>query len=302
MRYNSVAATSRLGFVRQHCHHKNWVLQLLIVLFVAYFPAILGPLATLGTYAIARMLSDESSLSVTKAVASLSILNLITTPARRLLFVIPLGLQSVGSFSRIQKFLQYEKDTEETVNSNFNDSEQDVSEKTVDSESKFMLATPQHMSEADTFFAPAKFTAITGPIGCGKSTLLKALLSKTSSRLDLSTDIAYCGQTPWIHDGTIRDNIVGASDLDALWYKEVVHSCELDFDLTRMPDGDATAVGSGGQRLSGGQRQRIVSTEFTHKLFRVNYYRLLRVLCMPKRQKRFLMMLQMHLTLAHYVP
>jgi ATP-binding cassette subfamily C (CFTR/MRP) protein 1 len=266
----------------------------------AYFPAILGPLATLGTYAIARMISGESSLSVTKAVASLSILNLTTTPARRLLFVIPLGLQSVGSFSRIQKFLEHENESIETAGTNFDNPEQDSSAKSMNSEHKTMQSMPRRATETDISFAPSKFTAITGPIGCGKSTLLRALLVKPLSTQDISNDIAYCGQTPWIHDGTIRDNIVGASEIDALWYKEVVHICELEFDLSRMLEGDSTVVGSGGQRLSGGQRQRIVSFELlTHRSNSgIDYARLSLAHYTPKRQKPSLTMLQMLLTLA----
>lgn len=71
--------------------------------------------------------------------------------------------------------------------------------------------------------------------------------------------MAYCSQTPWIYEGTIRDNIVGCSELDNPWYQSVLRCCDLDEDIGRMPDGDAAAVGSGGSKLSGGQRQRIVS-------------------------------------------
>ena len=119
---------------------------------------------------------------------------------------------------------------------------------------------------ADISIAKGSFTAVTGPIGCGKSTLLKGLLSETAYAQGLiqifTESRAYCGQTPWIHDGTIRDNIVGKSGFDASWYREVIRSCELDFDLGRMPDGDASQVGSKGLGLSGGQRQRIVSGLF----------------------------------------
>lgn len=230
----------------------------------AFFPTILGPLITLGAYSVVRLVSHESSLSVAKAVASLSILNLTTTPARQLLFAIPLGLQAVGSFERIQKFLQLEDMPILIPTSSPNDPEEgQIEEESAEPDSKLPFQGQRPAPAIDICFTRASFTAITGPIGCGKSTLLRGLLSETASAQDISRvsspDIAYCGQTPWIHDGTIRDNIVGASALDALWYKDVIRSCQLDFDLSHMPEGDATVVGSGGQRLSGGQRQRIVS-------------------------------------------
>lgn len=249
----------------------------------AFSPAVLSPLITFGAYSVVRLVSHESPLSVTKTVASLSILNLMVTPARQLLFAIPLGLQAVGSFERIQKFLQLEDKPILMATSSSNDpGENQIREKGPELDSKLPFqgsrhspaihvknvafgweaASPPIISLRDICFARDSFTAITGPIGCGKSTLLKGFLSETASAQEISEvsseDIAYCGQTPWIHDGTIRDNIVGESELDAPWYKDVIRSCELDFDLSRMPEGDATMVGSKGQRLSGGQRQRIV--------------------------------------------
>ena len=255
----------------------------------AQSPAILSPFITFAAYSVVRLVSHDSSFSVTKAVTSLSILSLMNTPARRLLFAIPFGLQAVGSFDRIQNFLRLEQNPVFMTTSGSNDpGETQIREKTpercssrdLDSTSPFQgsrhgpaihvknaafgweAAAPPIISLHDICFARGSFTAITGPIGCGKSTLLKGLLSETAcvqGIVQVSTeDIAYCGQTPWIHEGTIRDNIVGESKYDASWYKDVIRSCELDLDLSRMSVGDASMVGSRGLRLSGGQRQRIV--------------------------------------------
>jgi ATP-binding cassette subfamily C (CFTR/MRP) protein 1 len=69
---------------------------------VAQSPAVLSPLITFAAYSVVRLASHEGSFSVTTAVTSLSILSLMNTPARRLLFAIPFGMQAVGSFRRIQ--------------------------------------------------------------------------------------------------------------------------------------------------------------------------------------------------------
>jgi ABC-type bacteriocin/lantibiotic exporter with double-glycine peptidase domain len=123
-------------------------------------------------------------------------------------------------------------------------------------EDKPSIATPAIQ------FIPQGIIAITGPSGCGKSTLLRELLAFEASQFSSlfpSSDIAYCSQTPWVFEGTIRDNITGQSGLDSTWYQSVIRSCELNVDLDSMPKGDATDVGSEGSKLSGGQKQRIVS-------------------------------------------
>jgi ATP-binding cassette subfamily C (CFTR/MRP) protein 1 len=68
---------------------------------------------------------------------------------------------------------------------------------------------------------------------------------------------ALCEQTPWLQNGTIRDNIIGISSYDEDWYKTVIHACALVDDFAKCPSGDQTRVGSGGFAISGGQKQRI---------------------------------------------
>lgn len=107
-------------------------------------------------------------------------------------------------------------------------------------------------------------TIVVGPIGCGKSSLLKAILGETKNEsgvISLShPDVAFCDQTPWVMDASIRDNIVGESrGDDEVWYATVINACDLTEDLAALPEGDSTLVGDKGLKLSGGQKQRIVS-------------------------------------------
>lgn len=109
-----------------------------------------------------------------------------------------------------------------------------------------------------------RLTMIVGPVGCGKSTLLKAILGEVpclQGRVDVSTlNIAYCDQTPWHMNESIRSSIVAVSDYDEDWYTTVLRACSLEEDLRQLPRGDQTIVGSKGIALSGGQSQRIVSS------------------------------------------
>lgn len=107
-----------------------------------------------------------------------------------------------------------------------------------------------------------RFTMLVGPVGSGKSTLLKALLGEVSiitGSIHLSSpEVAYCDQTPWHMNGTVRDSVLAFSPVDERWYQRVLEACALKEDLAQLPKGDLTTIGSKGIVLSGGQSQRIV--------------------------------------------
>jgi ABC-type multidrug transport system fused ATPase/permease subunit len=104
-------------------------------------------------------------------------------------------------------------------------------------------------------------TMIVGPVSSGKSTLLKALLGETPASRGLQrsfyTEVAYCDQSVWLVNGTLRENIIHGSDYDPMWYNQVVQACDLEADIANMALGDETIVGSKGMSLSGGQQQRV---------------------------------------------
>lgn len=105
---------------------------------------------------------------------------------------------------------------------------------------------------------------LAGAVGCGKSSLLRGLLgeipvSSGTIRIEsLGSSIAYCDQTAWLRNISVRDNIVGQEHFDERWYASVCHACALNADISQFPLGDKSLVGSGGITLSGGQRQRVV--------------------------------------------
>lgn len=112
----------------------------------------------------------------------------------------------------------------------------------------------------------AKYTEVTGVVGCGKSTLLKTILGElplTSGGIRFvqpNTSVAFCEQSAWLRNISIKDNIVGQERFEDEWYGRVLFACDLKQDISRLPKGDDTLVGSGGITLSGGQKQRVVST------------------------------------------
>lgn len=70
---------------------------------------------------------------------------------------------------------------------------------------------------------------------------------------------AYCAESPWLQNDTIRSNITcdGSSDIVSRWYTTVLRACCLEEDLDALPNGDETVVGERGETLSLSLRCRI---------------------------------------------
>ncbi len=115
---------------------------------------------------------------------------------------------------------------------------------------------------------PGAITALTGPSGAGKSSVLLALLghvrpvhgqiSVDARRLvageSLADSTAYIGQTPWLMEGTVGDNIAVASP-EAL-SEDLLRAAR----LSGLPGAEDTLdrpLARFGAGLSGGQRQRV---------------------------------------------
>lgn len=108
--------------------------------------------------------------------------------------------------------------------------------------------------------AENSLTVLLGPTGSGKTTLLRALIGEVPYYGSLGLDhssIAYCGQTPWIQNASLRQNITGPMRFDSAWYDSVLDACLLSEDIELLQHGDATIVGTDGVAISGGQRQRV---------------------------------------------
>ena len=110
-----------------------------------------------------------------------------------------------------------------------------------------------------------RVTMIIGPVGCGKSLVLKSILGEaklSSGSITMAPGpIAYCDQSPWLQNMSIRDSIIAHSDYNPAWYQSVLHACALEEDLKQLSEGDQASVGAGGCNLSGGQRQRVVCAQ-----------------------------------------
>lgn len=243
--------------------------------------------ATFGAYAIVAKLSGNQSFSASQAITALSILNVMVNPLSFLLFNISSAYSAFGCFKRIQEFLLLNErvdDREICARPGLSAwSEGEGSQRSsielcqienygqegarvhID-EGEFAWKDKKVLSNISVSFSQARsgsLTIIVGPIGSGKSSLLKAILGETRStggKVSLSTpSVAFCDQTPWVMNATIRDNIVAESGVfEDKWFDTVIEACDLVQDFSRLPDGVSTVVGDKGVKLSGGQKQRLV--------------------------------------------
>ncbi|KAG4434582.1 hypothetical protein IFR05_009938 [Cadophora sp. M221] len=260
------------------------------------FPHVFTQFFTLSAYSIVAKIQGGTSLTVATAITSLSILTILDHPLSMFLLALPKVYVSSGCFHRIQEFLLEEPRVDQRAlgsdQDNINDSASFLNPMSPEGDIELMPPTVSrslvragtvswndqvvvksgHFGWSDsnsaivndaTLQLPAnsRLTMIVGSVGCGKSTLLRGILGETLTARGLvysrSEEIAFSEQTPWLINGTIRENIVAESSYDESWYERVIRACNLDVDIEHMPSRDATLVGSKGMILSGGQKQRL---------------------------------------------
>jgi ATP-binding cassette subfamily C (CFTR/MRP) protein 1 len=247
-------------------------------------PQLIAPILTFAIY-IGISSRAHSTLDTTKLFTSLALILLASEP----LFMLIGGLielrSAIGCFARLEKFLQTPAlhDTRNVVSTRAGTGSDlfQTNAVVIQNASFGWKEEDQFTIKNVSLCVPSSSVVmIAGPVACGKSTLLKGLLGETplsEGRVEvLSSDIAWCEQSPWLmvscrilqsrvyrpltfsQNASIQRNIISFSELDPELYSSVIHACDLETDLEVLPKGDATMVGSKGSSLSGGQKQRIV--------------------------------------------
>jgi ATP-binding cassette subfamily C (CFTR/MRP) protein 1 len=253
---------------------------------------LLSPVLTFAIF-LAISNSRHETLDTARMFVSLSFLMLISQPLSSLFQSAPSIMSMVGCFDRVEKFIQTDQWTDPRhhdaaiPSQNSGSSEGKDHFDFITKNSGGDQTTPEFASEGskitiengtfrwgkETVSKPVleginlkiprgKLTFVTGPVGCGKTTLLKAILGEippSAGAVHISPDsVAYCDQTPWVINGTIKENITMFSTSQDLFYRTVIRACALEDDLKQLPDGDMSKLGSKGITLSGGQKQRLV--------------------------------------------
>ncbi len=120
---------------------------------------------------------------------------------------------------------------------------------------------------------PGRTVALVGPTASGKSTLTHLLArlfdpQRGRVRVDgldlrdlahgtLSDSVSVVGQTAFLFDDTVRDNVTLGADVSDEEVWAALRAAEADGFVAALPHGLDTTLGERGTSLSGGQRQRI---------------------------------------------
>lgn len=250
---------------------------LICQIVLSNLPESLAPFATFVGYAIVIYVKQDNAFDVSTVFTALSLISLLTQPILVFCQVLPDILQAMGSFDRIEAYLNRTPSPTESEEDLFITARPESNGIELQQQSDGQLVenivvTFENCSvswgsgetralHGVNLDVRRGITMVVGPVGSGKSTLLEAMLGEATvvegSISKYVTNAGYCGQIPWIFDQSIRSNIVGDSSFDEEWFSQVIQACGLEGDLKRLPGGILYKTGSNGDGLSGGQKQRI---------------------------------------------
>ncbi|KAK3336055.1 ABC transporter type 1, transmembrane domain-containing protein [Cercophora scortea] len=221
-----------------------------------------APVITIVLFAIIAMVNGKT-LDTETAFPTIAVLALVTHSANMVMTIIPRAVAAWPSFQRIECHLRLaDLDSETSLTRHEDDAMPAILVKNL---SVFGENSDRKiLDNIDLEISQGMVAACSGPVGAGKTTLARAMLGehlKMTGVVTVSTRrVAYCAQTPWLPNQTIKQVVCGpgvGSNTDEMWYKTVTQACCLDQDLSVLSKGDGTVVGDKGTSLSGGQRQRV---------------------------------------------
>lgn len=234
--------------------------------------------ATFGTFA----LTQTTPLTADIIFPGLTLLNILSYPIMAIPNVMTSFLEASISVDRINKFLSLsesdesfvhrlpalDKSSAETVrveNCSFAwlrvKEAEDVTEET-----EFITQNAFTLRDISLTARNGELVSIVGRVGAGKSSLLSALVGQldklddghsAASKVTIAGSVAYCAQSPWIMNASVKENVTFGHRFDQGYYDLTIEACQLAQDLEILPDGDETQVGEKGISLSGGQKARL---------------------------------------------
>ncbi|KAJ6031645.1 multidrug resistance-associated protein [Penicillium herquei] len=242
----------------------------LLIWTITNIPLDLAPFATFLVYALITIVNGKDSLLSARAFSSLSLISLLTGPLLQFIQLCPGLYQSIACFDRIEDFCTQDSSKidsswgDDTNKAGSDATTDEIDDKMISLDNTSFSWAPDSdpvLQNLDLVIEKKSISILTGPTGAGKSALLESIMGETTlleGRMRINAArIAYCSQAPWILNDTIRNNIIGGTEVDEKFYDFTLQVCCLKSDLQRIPGGDMFRCGSSGVALSGGQKQRI---------------------------------------------
>jgi ATP-binding cassette subfamily B multidrug efflux pump len=200
-------------------------------------------------------------------------LNMLIWPVASLGWTTALVQKAAASQKRINEFLEYETEKDETSAAPFQFKRQ-ITLKNVGY--SYPGAVKPALSNINLTIPKGSILGITGKTGCGKSTLAQLLTAQNAPgsgeilfddkapqvflRKDFNSHIAYVPQDVFLFSDTLAGNIAfGLAEGEETDEKiaEAAMQAGLGRDIAQFPLGLKTVLGERGVLLSGGQKQRV---------------------------------------------
>ncbi|KAF4455698.1 hypothetical protein F53441_2030 [Fusarium austroafricanum] len=238
----------------------------------------ISPVLGFIIYVLMQKAKGEPGLASSNAFTSLSLFSILSSSVYVFLTSVPAIFSGISCFGRVENFIVSENITGPAVVEGQDSEASSISTEKMsiiapkNATSDYLLAIRDGcvrwkgqekpiLSQINLCIERGSFCLITGPVGSGKSSLLYAILGEASLKAKTfhisTTSIAYCQQSPWLPDISVKECVLNGRDWDEDLYKRVLHACALSEDLAQLSAGDQTKVGQEGGTLSGGQRQRV---------------------------------------------
>uniref|UniRef100_F1KQC8 Multidrug resistance-associated protein 1 n=1 Tax=Ascaris suum TaxID=6253 RepID=F1KQC8_ASCSU len=217
-------------------------------------------LVALSTFATFLFVDRSNVLTPQIAFVSLTLFNQLRAPLSTVAELISQTVQVVVSNRRLKEFL-IAPELSVYINSTQKDSS--TQERVVEMEEASLtwdIHEPPFLKNINIRVAEKNLVAIVGRVGSGKSSLLQSLLGemeRIQGRIAVHGRVAYVPQQAWLHNGSLRENVLFGHRFDEYFYGRVLDACELYADIAMLSNGDQTDVGEKGISLSGGQKARV---------------------------------------------
>lgn len=212
----------------------------------------LGSMITIIIYAW-----NEGDLDLAKIFTVISFFNLLEKPIIGLGENIFDAANTLLSVKRIQNFI------EEFENNPKQDAEIDIQNENsiiIENASFNFDESQKVLEDINLTVKNATLTSISGETASGKSSLLQAIsgnISKTSGNIKVNGSMAYCSQTPWLLNTTVKENILFGKPFNKQRYQDVISACDLDYELSKLSKGDLTEIENNGSNIPSNMKQKV---------------------------------------------